>query len=391
ACAMNILEDHVWCEVWFDTWHPYQVNWQRGPTYIDNPGIAGDVDHGGSKDVSCIWDWRNDGCTWDVVGRYSETCTLTVYIEDPDSIPVHNAAVIIASEFYYSPYPIYKGTWGETGRDGTIRFVLGDNQNYYVSVQTGLGSYPESGYASIISASVPGEHYYWSWRTTNAMPQLEMTEGTAGTNAPYVIEVEYDLPYDVQSGRDYYATVYGWYAETLPEGHLEFFIADQMNFAMYYFGAPFVGYMIAEGASANHVQFHVPSVEDYNVVLSGGEHHKLATLANVKVRLWLDDTVGVPEESHARVTGLAQPFPNPVSPQTTLAFDVADAGPVSLTIYDVRGALVRRLVDEALLPGHYERVWDGRDDSGRAVAGGVYFLRMEGSGAAETRKLVVLK
>ncbi len=392
ACAMDILEDHVWCEMWLEDWHPYQIDLGGGTTHIANPGIAYDVDYGGSKNVSCIWSWRNDGYTYDVVSRYSETCTLSVYVDDPNGLPVDNAAVVIASESYYAPYALRRGTWGETDRDGTIQFVVGDAQNYYIQVTTSMGTYPASGYALIISESVPGEHYYWSWTAPEPAPGLDITELPPVTDAPYVIEAEYDLPYDVLNGPVYYGNPTDWYAVNLPEGQLEFFIVSPFNFVRYYlFGNPFDAYEVAHGLTSNHVQFHVPSTEDFSVVLSGGAHHGVATLANVKARLWLNDTVGVPEGADVAVTSLAQPFPNPFTPGARLAFTLAREGSVTLAVYDVRGALVRVLEDGIVEPGAHERAWDGRDGSGHPVASGVYFARMVAAGDVESRKLVLLR
>ncbi len=183
-CTMDALEDHVWCEMWLDEWHEYQIDLGRGPTHIDNPGCAYDYDHGGSKDCSCIWDWRGDGWSWQSIGTYSQTCTLSVHIEDPDGVAVDNATVTIASEGYYPPYTIGAGLTGETGQDGTIDFVLGNHQNYYVRVTSGLGNYPPSGYASVITNSTAGEHYYWEWGLTSTMPQLAMVPGAPGRRRP---------------------------------------------------------------------------------------------------------------------------------------------------------------------------------------------------------------
>jgi hypothetical protein len=396
ACTMDILEDHVWCELWMPEWtrvggwHPYQIDLGHGPTRIGNYGVAYDRDHGGGKDCSCIWNWRNDGYVFDVIDHYSQVCTLTVFIDDPNGVPVDNAAVQIASEYYYSPYPLYRGTWGQTDHNGTIRFLLGDNQNYYVRVGTSLGNYPASGYAAIITASVPGQHYHWNWTTPNAMTQLAMTEALSGVESAYVIEVEYDLPYDVKNGRDFYADPYGWYAEKLSGGHLDFFIADYANLNAYLSGSPFVAHEIAEAVSSNHTQFHTPLVQDYYVVLSGAEHHRLYTQADVTVRLW-EVSTAAPEGAPAAVASLARPFPNPFRAGGTLAFSVAEEGPASVAVYDVSGALVRTLEDRILVPGRYDRSWDGKDNAGRPVASGVYFVRLTAGSERVNRKLVLVR
>ncbi len=388
-CTMDILEDHVWCEMWLDTWHPYQVDLGHGATHIDNPGIAYDRDHGGGKDCSCIWDWRNDGFTWDATATYSNTCTLTVTIDDPRGVPVDNAAVVIASEFYYAPYDLYRGTWGETDQNGRIDFILGDNQNYYVRVQTSLGSYPPSGYAAIISGSVAGEHYYWSWTTSGEMTQLDITEDPPGADAVYVLEVAYDLPYDVQHGRDYYAAPYGWYAEKLPGGTCDFFIADRANFDAYLAGAPLHGYLVSENASSNHVFFHPPAIQDYVIVLSGAERHGLAALADVTIRLWRDETTRIPEGGE--VAARLRSFPNPILSAATVDFATARPGHYRLAIYDPGGRLLRTLASRDLSSGHHRCIWDGNDAVGRPVASGNYFFLLDGEATSLRKKVTILR
>ena len=64
---------------------------------------------------------------------------------------------------------------------------------------------------------------------------------------------------------------------------------------------------------------------------------------------------------------------------------------VTLEVYDIAGAHVATLIDEAKPAGHYEIQWNGRDDSSRPVASGVYFVRLSVPGHASTSKLVLLK
>jgi hypothetical protein len=377
------------CTMWLDGWHPYQIDLGRGPTHIDNHGIAYDHDYGGGKDVSCIWDWRNDGFTWDVVERYSQVCSLTVYIEDPNGIPVDNASVRIASEAYYPPYSLYDGTWGETGQDGQIQFILGDNQNYYVKVETSLGDYPSSGYALIISSSVAGEHYYWQWTTPDEMPQLDITDGGSGIAPVWVIEVEYDLPYDLLFGRDRYAGPPGYYSEPIPEGQLSFFIVDRSGFLSYRNGDPFAGYEVAEDASSNQVHFHVLSPEDHLVVLSGGEHHGLTTCADVVVRLWERFTANVDEVDLAE--SARPPAPNPFNTCTSLEFQLMREGDAIVDIYDVSGRLVRTITEKHLNMGTHRIVWDGTDHSGSRLPSGRYFFRLGWEGSEEVREVLLVR
>jgi M6 family metalloprotease-like protein len=88
---------------------------------------------------------------------------------------------------------------------------------------------------------------------------------------------------------------------------------------------------------------------------------------------------------------LAQNFPNPFNPSTTIRYDVPAAGRVRLEIYDVRGRVVRALVDGSVTAGYHQVVWDGRDDAGRSMASGLYFYRMAAGGFAQQKKLLLAK
>jgi hypothetical protein len=84
--------------------------------------------------------------------------------------------------------------------------------------------------------------------------------------------------------------------------------------------------------------------------------------------------------------------PNPFAARTTIGYAVAGETsiPVDLTVFDVRGRVVRVLQRGLQDPGEHEVVWDGRTDDGRRVGGGVYFYRLQTPVAGSTRKLVRL-
>ncbi len=96
-------------------------------------------------------------------------------------------------------------------------------------------------------------------------------------------------------------------------------------------------------------------------------------------------------------TDLGANYPNPFNPSTKIPFVVGGVmggrgEKVTLYIYDVRGARVATLVNEARTPGTYVARWSGRDDHGAPVASGVYFARLSVAGSSTVvRKLVLLK
>lgn len=88
---------------------------------------------------------------------------------------------------------------------------------------------------------------------------------------------------------------------------------------------------------------------------------------------------------------LDQNRPNPFNPSTRIGFSVAEAGPVELAVYDLRGARVRTLRERWTPTGDHHAVWDGRDDLGRPVVSGTYFYRLRTSQRELTRRMVLLQ
>jgi hypothetical protein len=102
---------------------------------------------------------------------------------------------------------------------------------------------------------------------------------------------------------------------------------------------------------------------------------------------------GVSETGGApRVLTLGPSVPNPASGQTAIGFGLPSAGRTTVEVMDAHGRLVRSLVAEHLGAGSYARIWDLRDQQGRTVPTGIYFVRMRSAdGAALSRKVTVLR
>jgi len=88
---------------------------------------------------------------------------------------------------------------------------------------------------------------------------------------------------------------------------------------------------------------------------------------------------------------LAQNFPNPFNPSTSIKFDMKAKGLVTLKVYNVAGQLVRTLVNGTKDAGSYTITWDGKNDRGGAVASGIYFYKMETKDFSQTKKMVMLR
>ncbi|UCF77896.1 MAG: hypothetical protein JSW03_07220 [Candidatus Eiseniibacteriota bacterium] len=101
--------------------------------------------------------------------------------------------------------------------------------------------------------------------------------------------------------------------------------------------------------------------------------------------------VGVYVEPAPLAYRIYQSYPNPFNPSCTIRFDVPVAARVTMRVFDVRGSIVRTLVDARMEPGTYNEVWDGRDESGGEVPSGVYFYRLEAAGFVAVRKATLLR
>jgi flagellar hook assembly protein FlgD len=73
----------------------------------------------------------------------------------------------------------------------------------------------------------------------------------------------------------------------------------------------------------------------------------------------------------------------------TIAYTLASITPVRLTVYDVAGRHVRRLVDETMAAGDHAVRWDRRNERGELVPPGVYSYALEAAGSKATGKVVV--
>ncbi len=109
----------------------------------------------------------------------------------------------------------------------------------------------------------------------------------------------------------------------------------------------------------------------------------------VTVTLTVDSSTGIGDTP--RTLLLTGNYPNPFNPQTKVSFALPRDGAVRLDVLDVRGHVVRTLLDGALPAGSHELTWDGTDDTGRGVASGVYFARLRHDDRELTHKMLLNK
>jgi len=91
------------------------------------------------------------------------------------------------------------------------------------------------------------------------------------------------------------------------------------------------------------------------------------------------------------VTALSGNYPNPFNPATTISFSNREAGQVSINIYNMKGQLVKTLINEYLEAAYHNIVWNGKDNTEKSVSSGIYFYKMKSGNYSNTKKMILMK
>ena len=103
------------------------------------------------------------------------------------------------------------------------------------------------------------------------------------------------------------------------------------------------------------------------------------------------DNIGKPNQNQ-----LLQNYPNPFNPETWIPYQLSEDSPVSVSIYDTTGKVIRTLSLGIQSAGYYNSrgqaaYWDGRNALGESVSSGIYFYQLTTPTFQQTRRLVILK
>ena len=88
---------------------------------------------------------------------------------------------------------------------------------------------------------------------------------------------------------------------------------------------------------------------------------------------------------------LKQNYPNPFSPLTKINFSLNKSGYTTLKIFNVKGQLIKTLVNKCKNSGDYSIIWDGTDNKNRKVSSGVYYYRLQVDNRVKTKSLILVK
>jgi len=103
------------------------------------------------------------------------------------------------------------------------------------------------------------------------------------------------------------------------------------------------------------------------------------------------DSKGNDGENVPNAFELSQNYPNPFNPTTEIVYSLPARAQVSLSIYNVLGQRVRRLVDEVQPAGRHTVSWDGTGDNGEMLATGIYLYQLKAGDLKASKKMLLLK
>lgn len=151
-------------------------------------------------------------------------------------------------------------------------------------------------------------------------------------------------------------------------------------------------------AGTNSSQAHVYTFYDQELTEAGTYYYWLQSMdldgtsgfhGPVSVAFSIGGETGSP--GIPTMTVLENAYPNPFNPSTTIHYQLNAPGKVEIVIYNVKGHRVRSFSRYHDAPGRYGIIWDGCDDSGNALASGLYLYKMRSGDYCAIKKLVLQK
>jgi len=136
---------------------------------------------------------------------------------------------------------------------------------------------------------------------------------------------------------------------------------------------------------------------DPNDIISGVDYYYWLENVNYAGLSWLHGSIiftltGIHDfENLALIKQSLQNYPNPFNPETIISFQLSGLSEVELIIYNIKGERIRNLVNQSLSPGGHSFIWNGRNNSGKKAASGLYLYRLRTAAGNLTRKMMLLE
>jgi len=148
------------------------------------------------------------------------------------------------------------------------------------------------------------------------------------------------------------------------------------------------------GEGSNHIVGGDFNNDGFKDIISTSSDECFSVLFNTGGVTGIETDDGKGSASLPKTFALGQNYPNPFNPSTTIQYTIPDVSgevPVKIHVYNIRGRLVKQLVDKEMKPGRYQIQWNGLDSGGHPVSSGIYLYRIEAGDYNSIRKMVLVK
>jgi hypothetical protein len=316
----TLADDHVWNEFLFlDAWIPMEASWSDHSWHVDDYMVAYDDDTGSSTNsIAGLIGWHGDGHVYDLLGRYepevideeehihgdySRYVTLVVRVEDQHGEPVDGALVLLATGGLSNPEDLYVCTWGHSDRDGVVSFTVGEENDYYYQVSSGLGVLPGPGqvgsWLTAEETAEPGQIFEMTAIYEAALPiPPEPEQEPADTSADGAI-LSVDLCAEQEILRRQNLANDRTFTEAVSPGLVDVYIVDADNLIKLANGEEFRAVAAAMQTDDLELSIPVQSGSEWYVVVSNHRRQSSSQLVSVDVSLEHDMQDGPSEFSAA--------------------------------------------------------------------------------------------
>ena len=106
---------------------------------------------------------------------------------------------------------------------------------------------------------------------------------------------------------------------------------------------------------------------------------------------WIDPEASINNDEIPVFAVLGNNYPNPFNPETTINYEIKEAGIVCIEVFNIKGQIVKTLVNEYLTADNYSIVWNGTNANNESVSSGVYFYKMKSGTYISAKKMILMK
>ncbi len=359
---------------------------------------------------------------WDQAGRYEEVDGIgveedAIYLSGWTTPTLLNNDIVV-QKLDRNGNLVWSNTWGGPGLEGANGHLALDENNIYLASH--LGTLDSSGNAILIAFSKDSSNYLWDsiwdgFHQDDNFYGLAMSSdsflycfGYTDTDTSNINQLDLILVKYTRTGRKVWERRWGgpnseWGRAILADGDSVVYICG--NTASYGAGATdiallkysssgeLLGYR-TWGGRQDDIAHDIVKSGDYLYITGKTENFgaeqddALLIKANARTMEFPDTLIGIKERSGYHPVRLSI-TPNPFIRQTAIDFNAGSA-PACLTVYDLTGRPIRNLLTPETWIGTGQVTWNGRDDAGRLLSPGIYFLRLQLGKVCQTSKVLFL-